>query len=84
MDTTAVSEPAVAGFVENVTVIEVAVAAVTSPIAPLLKVTVLFALAAVAFAFATVGHLRERPWRWRAQGAAVTAFTLLVAAFWPS
>ena len=51
---------------------------------PLLKVTVLFALAAVAFAFATVGHLRERPWRWLAQGAAVAAFALLVAAFWPN
>jgi uncharacterized BrkB/YihY/UPF0761 family membrane protein len=51
---------------------------------PLLKVTLLFALASVAFAFAMLGHLRERPWRWLAQGAAVTAFTLLVAAFWPS
>ena len=41
--TTAVKLPAVAGVVVNVTVIDVAVAAVTSPIAPLFKVTVLFA-----------------------------------------
>lgn len=50
---------------------------------PLLKVTVLFSLAAIAFAGAMVGHLRERSWRWWAQGVAVTAFTSLVAAFWP-
>ena len=51
---------------------------------PLLKVTLLFALAAVAFAAAMVGHLRERRWRWLAQGAAVMALTMLVAAFWPA
>lgn len=39
----AVSDPAVAGFVENVTVIDVAVATDTSPTAPLLKATVFFA-----------------------------------------
>lgn len=50
---------------------------------PLLKITLLFALASVAFAAALVGHLRERRWRWLAQGAAVMAVTLLVAAFWP-
>lgn len=37
--TTAVSEPADVGLVDNVTVIEVAVAVVTAPTAPLLKVT---------------------------------------------
>jgi hypothetical protein len=41
--TTAVRLPAILGFVENVTVSDVAVAAVTVPIAPLLKTTVLFA-----------------------------------------
>lgn len=51
---------------------------------PLLKVTLLFALATVAFAFAMLGHLREQSWRWPAQGAAVVALILLVAAFWPS
>ena len=50
---------------------------------PLLKVTLLFTLTAVAFALAMVGHLRERQWRWLAQGMAVMAFTMLVAAFWP-
>ena len=40
----AVRDPAVAGLVEKVTVIEVAVADVTSPTAPLFKVTVLFAI----------------------------------------
>ena len=40
--TTAVRLPAVAGFVEKVTVNDVVVAAVTVPIAPLSKVTVLF------------------------------------------
>jgi hypothetical protein len=40
--TTAVRLPAVAGFVEKVTVNDVRVAAVTVPIAPLSKVTVLF------------------------------------------
>lgn len=39
--TTAVSNPAVVGLVENETVSEVAVAAVTVPTAPLLRVTVL-------------------------------------------
>jgi hypothetical protein len=42
--TIAVNEPAVAGFVENVTVIDVALAAVTSPTAPLLRVTRLLAI----------------------------------------
>lgn len=41
--TTAVRLPALAGFVENVTVSVVAVAAVTVPTAPLLKVTLLLA-----------------------------------------
>ena len=41
--TTAVRLPAVVGLVENVTVSEVAVAAVTVPTAPLLKTTVLLA-----------------------------------------
>lgn len=41
--TTAVNEPAVVGLVERVTVNEVAVAAVTVPTAPLLKLTELFA-----------------------------------------
>lgn len=41
--TTTVRLPAVVGFVENVTVSVVAVAAVTVPTAPLSKVTVLFA-----------------------------------------
>ena len=41
--TTAVKLPAVCGLVENVTISEVAVAVVTVPTAPLLKVTVLFA-----------------------------------------
>ena len=41
--TTTVNEPAVAGFVENVIVIEVALAAVTSPTVPLFRVTVFFA-----------------------------------------
>lgn len=41
--TTTVRLPAVVGFVENVTVSDVAVAAVTVPTAPLSKVTVLFA-----------------------------------------
>lgn len=41
--TTTVNEPAVDGFVENVIVIEVALAAVTSPTAPLFRVTVFFA-----------------------------------------
>ena len=41
--TTAVKLPAVAGFVENVTVSEVVVAEVTVPTAPLSKTTVLFA-----------------------------------------
>jgi peptidoglycan biosynthesis protein MviN/MurJ (putative lipid II flippase) len=50
---------------------------------PLVKATLLFALATAAFAVAFVGHLRERRWRWLAQGVAVMAFTLLVAAFWP-
>lgn len=50
---------------------------------PLLKITLLFALASVAFAAAFVGQLRERRWRWLAQGAAVMAVTLLIAAFWP-
>src|SRR5258708_7673062 len=43
MVTAAVRLPAVAGLVENVTVSEVAVAAVTVPAAPLLKTTVLWA-----------------------------------------
>ena len=42
--TTTVKDPAVAGLVEKVTVIDVAVADVTSPTAPLFKVTVLFAI----------------------------------------
>lgn len=42
----AVSVPAAAGFVEKVTVRDVAVAAVTTPVAPLLKVTT-FLLATV-------------------------------------
>lgn len=42
--TTAVKDPAVAGLVEKVTVIDVAVADVTSPTAPLFKVTVLLAI----------------------------------------
>lgn len=50
---------------------------------PLLKATLLFSLASLAFAAAFVGHLQERRWRWLAQGAAVMAFTMLVAAFWP-
>jgi hypothetical protein len=41
--TTAVSDPAEVGFVENVTTIEFAVALVTVPTAPLLKVTTLLA-----------------------------------------
>ena len=41
--TMAVKLPAVVGFLENVTVSDVAVAAVTFPIAPLLKTTELFA-----------------------------------------
>ena len=41
--TTAVTLPAVVGFVENVTVSDVVVAAVTVPMAPLSKTTVLFA-----------------------------------------
>ena len=41
--TTTVRLPAVVGFVENVTVSDVAVAAVTVPTAPLSKVTMLFA-----------------------------------------
>lgn len=40
----AVKDPAVAGRVENVTVIDVAVAAVTSPMAPLFRVTRFFAI----------------------------------------
>ena len=40
--TLAVRPPTVCGFVENVTISEVAVAVVTVPTAPLLKVTVLF------------------------------------------
>ena len=39
--TTAVRSPALVGFVENVTSIEVALAVVTVPTAPLLKVTLL-------------------------------------------
>lgn len=42
--TIAVNEPAVAGLVEKVTVIDVALAAVTSPTAPLFRETVLFAI----------------------------------------
>lgn len=42
--TITVNEPAVAGFVEKVTVIDVALAAVTSPTAPLFRVTLLFAI----------------------------------------
>lgn len=43
--TIAVNDPAVAGLVEKVTVIDVAVAEVTSPAAPLFRVMVLFAIA---------------------------------------
>lgn len=51
---------------------------------PLLKVTLLFALASAAFAVSMFAHLQQRRWRWLAQCVALISLVMLVLAFWPS
>lgn len=50
---------------------------------PLLATTALFTVLSGVCAAAFVGHLRERPWRWYAQGAVLLTLAALFALFWP-